>query len=895
MLEHPQHAEAIARGADCTACPLYGCKRGPVPSSIVVGSLLSAAGEGPGEDEVALGYNFAGWSGAVVDESLLIGGVDRSATTVINTIACRQDEKRSLEEYLDTERRRAKREGREWRSPIDCCRPRFEADLDEAGSRVVLAIGKAALAATERWARARQLLAEDADDLVMARVHGAPIALADGRWLFGSYHPARASKGREPKWFERIRSDMARAARVAVRGWIDWSEPNYVVDPPVELALTWLQAMRAIGSEITIDLETCDAETGKPSADVHTCDVRCVGFGFIVNGHEHVVVIPFRHMDGTPWRSDNERARLFSELRATFDACALAGHNFVSFDSEVMLRLGLLSARGREHTDTLLLHHDTREQDMPHSLSYVGRALFEVPAWKSKEDLASTDNADDHRLSLRCGRDVVVTMRALPHLREQVSVSGTVSQYGTDVTMSRVLRDMGELGLVVDEVERGKMSALLGAECRRLEAEFQAAAGYAVNPRSPPQLADLFYSRWGYDPVLKPDGEEWHEEDDAPEDGSTGAAAILALLDVRPVEAAHKAALELLLEYKALDKPRSVYVDSLPVRELPGAWPMVQAEGALDTRPIYSWVRPTWTIGRVPTGRANCKQPGEQQRPKRGRRIILPDGTVVVPNMRKIIRAYPGHKIVGADQKQLEARLYTASSGDLVLWDAIQRKLDIHSLNAATLLAERESDIPRLYQWLEGGGATAEEREYWRYVAKKFVFGIIYGAQAKKLFEVMRAERIRETGKRAFPHLRLADCEVWEERWHRGHPWTERWQRKCYCEYRERGFANSEILDCRRRFAPLEENQIPNMRIQAGGAAIKNRAAVAIDSAIPHRSSQWSEWSGLIIDGHDYLAVQVPEARAEEAAAIIREANRFEWNGMQFEGSPKISDSWGDQ
>src|SRR5687768_12137988 len=76
------HADAMARGADCKRCPLYGLRVGPVPSTIPKNPRLIIIGEAPGGLEVEVGENFSGPSGRILNESLESGGLNRSDCTI---------------------------------------------------------------------------------------------------------------------------------------------------------------------------------------------------------------------------------------------------------------------------------------------------------------------------------------------------------------------------------------------------------------------------------------------------------------------------------------------------------------------------------------------------------------------------------------------------------------------------------------------------------------------------------------------------------------------------------------------------------------------------------------------------------------------------------------------
>jgi hypothetical protein len=359
-------------------------------------------------------------------------------------------------------------------------------------------------------------------------------------------------------------------------------------------------------------------------------------------------------------------------------------------------------------------------------------------------------------------------------------------------------------------------------------------------------------------------------------------------------------AIETLLEFKALDKPRGSYCDSVPVRPWPGRSGLrVPAQGQLAERDSISWVRATWGIANTPVGRSGCKDPGLQQIPALGREILLPDGTTFYVNMRRPYTAPPGHILVAADYAQSHVRIFYAVANDQVGYETLARGLKPHHFHAAGLIADHPNKVMEVYQALLK--MPGDQQEYWKLVAKKFVFATIYNPRVIHIgspiqayhtnYRVMKKERKKTDGKRSFPHLKLEECAQWEDRWYDAHPATEPWQILELQKYEKRKFAMSEILDMRKRSGPLDPTAIGNHAILAFEGSLKNKAMIEVSERIPHRGR--SEWSGLVGDFHDSLMVQVPEERAMEAGRILKEAMTYHWRGMEFTADPKAGKSWG--
>jgi len=962
------HAAAMARGADCKRCPLYGCDRGPVLSTIRRGAPLIAIGEAPGGNEVQQKEGFVGASGQILNQSLEQGGLQRADVSLSNVILCQPPEGGNFSEYIESLRAQHAKAFKKWARtylgspgdaelspakrntaalkryekakteakaagqpepeappelilPQDCCRPRLERDMAESSSLVTLAVGKQALEQTSAilgLETARDKKVSDKPRVAsLKKQHGAPVLLGDGRVLMSTYHPAFAMRDK-CEYMPVIRENITRAARIARRnGAIDWSEPQYILNPTPEIIKRTLHRFLTMKAEVTVDIET-------DSADAHTCNVRCIGLGARIFEEEVVIVVPLRHMDGTLWWDPTTGLEIALLLQRVLDECELVFQNG-QFDTTVLLRRRLMTRRDKQWDDTLLLHHDTPDNDLPHDLGFITRRYFEVPLWKTDVDHKSVDVAGDYYLHLYNARDVLATMRVVHPLRSLVLEWNTGWQYQTDKQMAVKTRDMSELGLICNEWLRGRYSDTLNRQCTQLIREFQEVAGRPINPRSAPQLRELLYSEWGYVPVVATDGYEWEEDVDDLEDGSTANGALtrlqterIALQDDPARRKLHHDAVEKLLEFRAVDKLRGTYTDNLKTYEIDGlldahfpgfvGWANevrgVRYDAELDRdvddaiiipkRRGLSLVRTTYKGHVVPTGRLASGDPVNFQNiPKIARGGL---------NLRDMYVAPPGHVLVGADYEQIEARLYAVIAQDKVLLQAIFgydevrgcQGHDIHSLNAASLLCKPGENLMDVYRFVLN--KPKAEKDYIRTVAKRFCFGLIYGAKWPKVFSVMVADRSKATGKRTFPDLQERDCQEWEANWHRLHPETRIWHERCHAAFGMFGFTGVPMLDYRKRFFPggvAQENAIPNLTIQGSAASIANRALLALSDEIPYRG--WSYWSGVVLQVHDYIGVVVPESRAEEAAKLVEKCMFFEYNGMQFNAKAEITWSWGAQ
>ncbi len=923
------HQHAIERGAKCLECPLYRKNRGPVRSEIRPGGKLAICGEAPGRQEVEEGRVFTGKSGVELEHGLDREHVTRNDTSILNVISCQPDiDGGSLGDYLswlsrENDRRREASES-ELLSPLDACRPRLLKDLAEADSDVWLAVGGTALEAMVtahgiRYGKGKDQVGDINCSTIMNQ-HGSPIIVPServaqstvpsgrdkDRIITSTLHPAFAMRGKRAYKFVII-EDIARAARIAQRGYVDWQMPEDVFTFPsideIERECAQYVAANAL---VAVDIEG-------DSADTQTCRIRCVGFGAEIDGVERVIVIPFRYMSGRDyWPTMELKVRAVAATQAVLDNCQLVMHNG-AYDTGVLTRVGLMSDRKKQWQCTMLAHHDTDHNDLPHTLGFVATRFLEVPMWKKDVDHKATDNIGaDADLYEYNAVDVVTTLRAWGYLDERMVECGTTDQYDTDRQLAPIAREMEALGVFVDEHERGKLSRQLNQVCFRLRKKFCGAVGREINPRSPQQVAYWLFDELGLTPPLNPQGYEWQEGDGY----STSAPAIIKIIDKdgESLPPQVTTALEALLEFKSAEKLRSTYVDGLDVHyddafaHLERATPVTEEiydkkgnVGNVDILPArmgISRIHPTWKIHVVPTGRWSSS-PNMQNYPAYAWGGL---------NLRSLIIAPPGHVIVGADFEQIELRLYAVQAGDQVLLKAFHEGLDAHSLNTATLFSPDTSEegIMKFY-WdfmqrlksTDDSPAAKKERKrckHIRNITKRVSFLETYGGESDKLHATLSSSRDKATGKLDFPNITPMDCERWHERWHELHPETRIWQDSCAAFQRHNGYVEA-IYDRRKRFfpgGPDKKNAVPNHTIQGSSAAIMNRGMLNLAEAIPFGA--WSPYTGICLQVHDYAGVFVPEERADEAIEIVRECLDFEYKGLKFPvDKPLASRSWADQ
>ena len=322
---------------------------------------------------------------------------------------------------------------------------------------------------------------------------------------------------------------------------------------------------------------------------------------------------------------------------------------------------------------------------------------------------------------------------------------------------------------------------------------------------------------------------------------STAKDALDSLAGKHPV-------VDALLRYRVLEKLRSTYLEPLP--RLAGP------DGRIHT---------TFNQTATATGRLSSSNPNLQNIPVRGE-----EGR----KMRFCFTAPEGCSLISADYSQIELRVLAHVSQDPELLAAFRDGVDIHARTAGLLY-----DVP-LDQ------VTADQRR----AAKTINFGLIYGMGAQKLS--------RELG------IPLADARQFISRYFEKLTSLKAFYERVREDARMHGFVST--LSGRRRLLPgirseagqvraLAERQAVNTVIQGSAADIIKLAMLAVS-----RDQHLKELNArLLLQIHDELVLEVPEAHAAEAGARVAELMSGVATGKNRLDIPLLVDwgcgrSWGD-
>jgi len=363
-------------------------------------------------------------------------------------------------------------------------------------------------------------------------------------------------------------------------------------------------------------------------------------------------------------------------------------------------------------------------------------------------------------------------------------------------------------GITLDVAALGRLSAEFGAVMDRLVEEIHTGAGGPFNIKSPPQLREVLFER------LKISTRGIRR-------GKTGLSTDVDVLTRlgrdHPLPAK-------ILEWRALSKLKSTYVDALPV--------------LVDPR--TGRVHTSFNQTVAATGRLSSSDPNLQNIPVRseeGRRI------------RAAFVAAPGHRLISADYSQIELRLLAHLAEDPVLIEAFARDEDIHARTASEVF---------------GSLAAGEGRR----LAKVINYGIVYGMGPGRA--------ARELG------VPLAEAEAYISGYFARYGGVRRFVDQTIATARTRGYVTTVLG--RRRYLPELGARDPAVRQFAERAAtntpIQGSAADLIKLSmleVSRRLRAAGLRAQMLLQVHDELVLEAPEAEVDRVTALVREAMEGVW------------------
>ncbi len=276
----------------------------------------------------------------------------------------------------------------------------------------------------------------------------------------------------------------------------------------------------------------------------------------------------------------------------------------------------------------------------------------------------------------------------------------------------------------------------------------------------------------------------------------------------------------LLLEYRELAKLLSTYVETLPSH----------------VSPVDGRVHTSFHQAVAQTGRLSSNDPNLQNIP-----IRTPEGR----RIRACFIPEPGHVFLSADYSQIELRVLAHFCGEGTLVEAFQQGEDIHRRTAAEIF----------------GVSAALVSPDQRRAAKAINFGLIYGMSAFRLSNELGVPR--------------KTAQAYMDGYFERYPQVRAYMERAVSDAQGAGYAVT--LYGRRRAVhgldarnPVErgaaERIAINTPVQGTAADLIKRAMLRVHAALADRHPR----ARLLLQVHDELVLEVPEAEADAVAELVR-------------------------
>lgn len=370
-----------------------------------------------------------------------------------------------------------------------------------------------------------------------------------------------------------------------------------------------------------------------------------------------------------------------------------------------------------------------------------------------------------------------------------------------ELPLAPLLYRMERAGLKVDPKVLADLSNYIGQELHKLTVKIYQLAGREFNIGSPKQVGEVL--------------SDLHI--DSGRKTSTGRISTSkAVLE----ELAQQFELpRLIIDYRELDKLKSVYTDALPHQ--------IATDGRIHCQLNQAVAA---------TGRLSSSDPNLQNIPIRsemGRRI------------RRAFVAEKGNKIISADYSQLELRLLAHITQDPVMLEAFQKGEDIHARTARLVF----------------GAKTDEELKEARRFAKIVNFAIAYAIEPWGLSQ--RVGISRQEAKKVI------------QDYYNTYKGVRRYMEEVPIRAREHGYVRSiygrirplpGISDRNANIRKAAEREAINMPIQGTASDIVKIAMLKVDEEFKRAELE----ARLLMQVHDELLVEAPDREISKVTEILK-------------------------
>jgi DNA polymerase-1 len=481
-----------------------------------------------------------------------------------------------------------------------------------------------------------------------------------------------------------------------------------------------------------------------------------------------------------------------------FDAIVLERHGVTldGIETDTMLASYLLDATRSSHLlEDLALEHSgykaLREEDL------CGRGAKAIPFAEIPAEDALNYAGERSDLALQLSD----TLRGLLRREELEHI-----YLDLELPLIPVLVAIERAGVRVDGPTLSQQSTRVERELASRSTKIFELAGAEFNINSPKQLSEILFDKLQL-PALKRNAKT-----------KTASTAVEVLEELALTHDLPR----LILEWRALQKLKGTYIDTLPQL----------------VNPETGRVHTCFNQAVAATGRLSSSDPNLQN---------IPIRTELGREIRRAFVAEPGHVLISADYSQIELRVLAHLSGDEALIDAFQNGEDIHDRTALKVFGTQS-----------GLGEHELRRR-----AKIINYALLYGKTAFTLAKDIgvpqqAAQEFINAYFAGFPSVRKFIDDLLENARRTGVVKTMFGRRRLVPELTNR---NGQIRGA-------AEREAVNMPIQGTAADILKRAMIDVHAALPTLTGGRTR---MILTVHDELLFEAPTESAHESAEALRD------------------------
>jgi len=512
-------------------------------------------------------------------------------------------------------------------------------------------------------------------------------------------------------------------------------------------------------------------------------------------------------------RSDREH--FLEALRAPFANPGIRKRaQNAKYDLLVLERAGL-AVEGIDF-DTMIASYCVSPGEFQHNLDHLALKYLNFQKLPISRLLGTgrtqitMDQVEVAQVAEYAGEDADITARLIPLLQKEMDAAGVSELFRTvEMPLLRVLADMEAHGVALDLDLLATISKDLEVRLEALEGQIHELAGEAFNINSPRQLGPILFEK------LEIHKQVGVSKPRRTKTGFTTNAAVLESLAEHPLPAR-------ILEYRALGKLKSTYVDALPGLVL-------ERTGRVHT---------SYNQTVAATGRLSSSDPNLQNIP-----IRTEEGQKI---RKAFIPGDKGSRLLAADYSQIELRILAHLSGDEYLNQAFREGADIHRWTAGLIFNLPADEVPQEL----------------RARAKTINFGVIYGMGPKRL--------AAQTG------LSMREATEFIEAYFKTFSGVKRFIDRTLEEARANGYVTtllgrrryiSELDSPHPRVASAARNVAVNTPIQGTAADLIKIAMIRLHEQLTQRNFQ----ARMIMQVHDELVLEVPETELEPVRNLVVE------------------------